>query len=77
MDEQHNELMKYVLDEPNKAAEELGQLRATHKQLVDALRGLLRECLRNGSFAEVGYEFPTVKPVFDAAYAALYAAEHK
>lgn len=43
--------------------------------LLAALKGLLEECDINGSFAEVGYEFPSVKPVFDAARAAIAKAE--
>jgi len=77
MMDEHNEIMKYVLDNPYEAAVELDRLRATHKQLVDGLRGLLNECQRHGSFQEVSFEFPSVKPVFDAAYAALFAVEQK
>lgn len=31
MDSQHNELMKYVLDEPEEAAREIARLRYGHK----------------------------------------------
>jgi len=50
---------------------------AASPMLLEALRGLLKECQRNGSFAEVSFDYPSVKPVFDNAYVALFAAEQK
>jgi hypothetical protein len=44
-------------------------------ELRNALRALLIECDQHGSFAEVGFDFPTVKSIFDAARAALAKAE--
>lgn len=38
MDEQHNELVAYVLDNPNEAAEELGQLRTLKAWLTTNLQ---------------------------------------
>jgi len=51
------------------------RLIAAAPDLLSALRGLLEECDRHGAFEHVGFEFPTVKPAFDAARAALAKAE--
>jgi hypothetical protein len=44
-------------------------------ELLKALRDLLAECRRHGSFPDVSFDFPTVKPAFDAAYAAILKSE--
>lgn len=42
--------------------------------LLEALTGLLAECNRHGCFEHVSFEYPTVKPFFDAARAAIAKA---
>lgn len=51
------------------------QLISSAPELLVSLRDLLAECERHGSFAEVGFHHQLVKPVFDAARAAIAKAE--
>jgi len=51
------------------------QLISSAPDLLASLRALLAECERHGSFAEVGFNHPLVKPVFDAARTAIAKAE--
>lgn len=47
---------------------------AAAPELLEALQGLLAECNRHGCFENVSFEFPTVKPFFDAARSAIAKA---
>lgn len=50
-------------------------LRNSHDTLVAALEGLLSACDEGGCFEHVSFEHPHYKPRFDAAQAALKAAQ--
>lgn len=41
MDEKHNEIMKYVLDEPEQAAREIGRMRKLKAELIADLKASL------------------------------------
>jgi hypothetical protein len=58
-------------------AEANAALLAAAPDLLEALRSLLAECERNGSFADVGFQHPEVRPFFDAAKAAIAKAENR
>lgn len=56
-------------------AQAVAHLLASAPDLLAALEGLLAECAKYGSFAEVGFHHPMVEPAFEAARAALAKAK--
>jgi hypothetical protein len=62
-------------DFPRSVADANARLIAAAPDLLTTLRDLLAECDRHGCFGEVSMEFPTIKPIFDAARRAVANAE--